>query len=247
MSVVNVTKREIGLALLVAAISAIATFMLLHRYLSIETAILISMSIASATGAIVSIERGGALGQVVGFIVLLLMLFFVSPYLTKESIVILTPGAQITLDALTIPLILIAVIGLAFLIHVIGGSAIRFGLWLIAVVLILSWLTEPSATARILIGSLIAVITFMPIAEIKPEYSRLYSLLAVPVASGVSGKTLLIDVTDINVYMGYLLFVLTFIALDPLNKVSRKARALAALVVLFIVFTQMLSSILGAT
>jgi hypothetical protein len=239
-------NNSLGLASVVAGLTAALAFIVLAIYTTLDfaTILFITLGLAGSAGAIVSIEKGSGVGEIAGFVTLLLMLFFVSPYLPERAaFVFATPSATIALDAAMIPLLLMGIIAIVALIAYIGGNVYRFSLWLLTLALTLAWFTYSDAIARILISAIIAIIVFIPIESLRPSLRlRTKGLLAAAVAP-IAGfdKTVIIDLTSVNIYVAYALPFLTFIALDPTNKINDRYRGLASVVVLFMIFIQLLS------
>jgi hypothetical protein len=242
--------KEFGLGR-AAALSAIAaglSFILLYLLapsLDIGTMLFISLGLASSVGAITAMDRGGDVGEVVGFAVLLLLLFFSGWLLpSRSAIVFALPSNQVVvIDVWVLPLLLIGIVVLFALVKYFGGDVARFGLWLLTAVLTLAYFAIPDVTAKILIAAVEALIVFLPAThEYKPS-AKLFAVAAAP-ALAAYDKVLAIDLTEVNVYAAYLIPVLAFVALDPFNKVNRTYRSLAALIVLMIVFLQVLGVVL---
>jgi hypothetical protein len=242
--------KESGLGRAVA-LSAIATglsFILLYLLapsLDLGTMLFISLGLASSVGAITAMDRGSDVGEVVGFAVLLLLLFFSGWLLpSKSAIVFALPSNQVVvIDVWALPLLLIGIVVLFALVKYFGGDVARFGLWLLTAVLTLAYFAIPDVTARILIAAVEALIVFLPAThEYKPS-AKLFAVAAAP-ALVAYDKVLVIDLTEVNAYAAYLIPVLAFVALDPFNKVNRTYRSLAALIVLMLVFLQVLGVVL---
>jgi hypothetical protein len=211
--------------------------------LDIATILFISLGLASSVGAITAIDRGESIGEVVGFAVLLLLLFFSGWLLpSKSAIVFALPGNQVVvIDVWVTPLLLIGIVVLFALVKYFGGDVARFGLWTIVAALALAYYAIPDVAARILIAATQALIVFLPQEATKT--SRLYAVTAIP-ALAAYDKTITIDLSNVNVYAAYLIPILALIALDPFNKVPKSYRSLAALVVLMIVFLQVVSMVI---
>jgi len=229
-----------------SGIAAALSFVLLYLLvpsLDIGTILFIGLGLASSVGTVTAIDKGEAVGEVVGFSVLLMLLFLFGYMMPSRSAIVFTlPGNQaVVIDVWTLPLLLLGVVVLFALVKYIGGDVARFGLWLLTVALTLAYFAIPDTTARILIAAIEALIVFLPAAQ---GYEKTRLLAAVPVFMGYE-KALVIDLSNVNVYAAYLIPVLSFIALDPLNKLSRNYRVLAAVVVMFIVFLQMVGVVLS--
>jgi hypothetical protein len=241
-------EAGLGKAAALSAIAAGLSFVLLYLLapsLDLGTMLFISLGLASSVGAIAAMDRGEDIGGVVGFVVLLLLLFFSGWLLpSKSAIVFALPSNQVVvIDVWVLPLLLIGIVVLFALVKYFGGDVARFGLWLLTAVLTLAYFAIPDVTARILIAAVEALIVFLPAThEYKPS-ARLFAAAPLP-ALAAYDKVLTIDLTGVNVYAAYLIPVLTFVALDPFNKVNRAYRSLAALVVLMIVFLQVLGVVL---
>jgi hypothetical protein len=241
--------KESGLGKVVAlsGIAAAASFILLYLLtpLSAATILFISLGLASSVGAIVSMnEKGEAIGEVVGFTVLLLLLFFSGWFLPpKSAIVFVLPNNQaIVVDVWTLPLMFMGLVVLFALVKYLGGDLARFGLWTLTAALTIAYFAIPDTTARILIAATEALIVFLPATqEVKP--SSFYAVAPLP-ALAAYDKTITIDLTGINMYAAFLIPVLAFVALDPFNKISKSYRGLASLIVLMIVFLQILSMVI---
>jgi hypothetical protein len=235
---------KLGRVALVSAITAAVTFLALYMFappLDIATILFISMGVAASVGAIMEIDRGESIGTVVGFSTVLLMLFLVAPYLPERAAIVFNMSSmQIAIEQVTLPLILLGIIGVMAIVKSVGGSVVRMSMWLLILVLTLAWFAYEEIIARILISALIAVIVFTPF-----EQGRVTRALfaAVPVAA--YDKAIVIDLAEVNVYIAYVLPLVAFIALDPLNKVPRQWRQLASVVVLLMVFIHMLSLVIG--
>jgi hypothetical protein len=238
----------LGKAATLSAIAAGLSFILLYLLapsLDIGTMLFISLGLASSVGAITAMDKGGDVGEVVGFVVLLLLLFFSGWLLpSRSAIVFALPSNQVVvIDVWALPLLLIGIVVLFALVKYFGGDVARFGLWLLTAVLTLAYFAIPDVAARILIAAVEALIVFLPAThEYKPS-AKLFAVATIP-ALAAYDKVLTIDLTDVNMYAAYLIPVLTFVALDPFNKISRTYRSLAALIVLMIVFMQVLGMVL---
>lgn len=237
-------EAGLGKVVVLSAAAAALSFVLLYLLapgLDIGTVLFISLGIASSVGAITAVDRGGSIGEVVGFSVLLMLLFLFGYLMpSRSAIVLAVPSNQVVVvDVWTLPLLLIGVVVLFALVKYIGGDVTRFGLWLLSVALTLAYFAVPGV-GRILIAAVEALIVFLPAARVEAGVPRLYAAAAIP-ALATYDKVLAIDLTGVNVYAAYLMPVLTFVALDPFNKISRGYRSLAALIVLMIVFLQVLS------
>jgi hypothetical protein len=237
-------KNSLGLASVVAGLTAAIAFIVLAIYTTLDfaTILFIALGLAGSAGAIVSIDKGSSVGEIAGFVTLLLILFFVAPYLPeKVAFVFATLSATIALDAAMIPLLLMGIIAIVALIAYIGGNVYRFSLWLLTLALTLVWFAY-DAIARILISAIIAIIVFIPNESLKQSLMSKKGLLAAAVAP-IAGfdKTVVIDLTSVNIYVAYVLPFLTFIALDPTNRINARYRGLASVVVLFMIFIQLLS------
>jgi len=240
-------EAGLGKAAALSAIAAGLSFILLYLLapsLDIGTMLFISLGLASSVGAIAAMDRGEDIGEVVGFAVLLLLLFFSGWLLpSKSAIVFALPSNQVVvIDVWVLPLLLIGVVVLFALVKYFGGDVARFGLWLLTAVLTLAYFAIPDVTARILIAAVEALIVFLPATHEHKPSARLFAAAAIPAIA--YDKVLTIDLTEVNVYAAYLIPVLTFVALDPFNKINRTYRSLAALIVLMIVFLQVLSMVL---
>jgi len=232
-----------------SAIAAGLSFILLYLLapsLDMGTMLFISLGIASSVGAITAMDRGESIGEVVGFVVLLLLLFFSGWLLpSRSAIVFALPSNQVVvLDAWTLPLVLIGIVVLFALVKYFGGDVARFGLWMLTVALTIAYFAIPDVTAKILIAAVEALIVFLPATQgVEAKVPRLYAAAAIPVLAAYD-KVLTIDLTQVNVYAAYLIPVIAFVALDPFNKVPKSYRSLAALIVLMIVFLQVVSVVL---
>lgn len=240
-------ESGLGKAAALSAVAAGLSFVLLYLLapsLDIGTMLFISLGLASSVGAIVAMDRGGDVGEVAGFVVLLLLLFFSGWLLpSKSAMVFVLPSNQfVVIDVWVLPLLLIGIVVLFALVKHFGGDVARFGLWMLTAFLTLAYFAVPDVTARILIAAVEALIVFLPAThEYKP--SRLFAAAAIPTLAAYD-KVLTVDLSEVNVYAAYLIPVLTFVALDPFNRVNRAYRSLAALIVLMIVFLQVLSMVL---
>jgi hypothetical protein len=243
--------KETGLSKVVAlsAIAAALSFILLHLLvpeLDMGTKLFISLGLASSVGAIVAMDRGAEIGEVTGFVVLLLLLFIGGRFLpSRTAIVFALPNNQaVVIDVWFLPLLFLGLIALFALVKYLGGDLARFGLWTIVVALTLAYYAIPDVTARILIAAAQALIVFLPAhAEAEARTSRLYAVTAIP-ALAAYDRALVIDLTQVNVYAAYLIPILALIALDPFNKVPKSYRSLAAVVILMIVFLQIISLVM---
>jgi hypothetical protein len=241
--------KEDGLGKVVAlsGIAAALSFILLHLLtpMDIATALFISLGLASSVGAIIAMDRGEAVGEVVGFAVLLLLAFISGWFLpSKSAIVFVLPSDQaIIIDTWTLPLIFLGLVVLFGLVKYLGGDMTRFGLWVLTVALTIAYFATSDVTARILIAATQALIVFLPATQEASKTSKLYAVLALPVLTGYD-KTITIDLTGINVYAAFLIPVLALVALDPFDKVPKNYRGLAALIVLMIVFLQVVSMVI---
>jgi hypothetical protein len=237
-------KNSLGLAGVAAGITAAVAFIVLAIYTTLDfaTILFIGLGLASSVGAIVAIEKGGSVGEIAGFVTLLLMLFFVAPHLPERvAFVFATPSATIALDAATIPIFMMAIIAIIAVVAYIGGNVYRFSLWLLTLALTFAWFVYSDAIARILISAIIAIIVFIPIESLKPSLMSKKGLLAAAAPIAGFDKTVVIDLTSVNIYVAYALPFLTFIALDPTNRINVRYRGLASVVVLFMIFIQLLS------
>jgi len=236
-------KSSLGLAAAVAGLAAAAAFILLAMFTELDfpTILFISLGIASSAGAIVAVDRGESIGTVTGFATLLLLLFFVAPYLpTRSAIIFVTSAATIVLEPMMIPLILIGIIAIVAVIHYIGGDVYRFALWLLTIALTLAWFTYTDPIARILISAIIAIVVFRPLESLSSKATKFFAVTPVPVAM-MFDKAVVIDLTNVNIYIAYLLPLLTFVALDPTNRINKQYRGLASIITLFVVFIQIVS------
>jgi hypothetical protein len=241
--------KTLGKAAALSGIAAALSFILLYLLvpeLDIATILFISLGLASSVGAIVAMDKGESIGEVVGFVVLLLLLFFSGWLLpSRTAIVFVLPNNQVVaVDVWTLPLLFLGLIALFGIVKYLGGDIARFGLWLIIVALTLAYYQVPDVT-RILIAAAEAMIVFLPVAHEESRMSRLHAVAAVPVLASYD-KILTIDLTQVNVYAALLIPILALVALDPFNKVPRNYRALAAIVVLMIVFLQVISLVMAA-
>jgi hypothetical protein len=237
--------KVIALSGVAAAFSFILLYMLVPN-LDMGTILFISLGLASSVGAIVAMERGAAVGEVVGFVVLMLMLFFGGWFLpSKSAIVLALPGNQVVvIDVLVLPLLFLGLVALFGLIKYLGGDLARFGLWIISVALTLAYFAVTDVTARILIAAVEALIVFLPATQEHKPSAKLYTVAALPVLTGYD-KIIAIDLMNVNVYAAMVIPVLTFVALDPFNKINRTYRSLAALIVLMILFLQIVSLVMA--
>jgi len=236
--------KTIALSGIAAALSFILLYVLVPS-LDMGTILFISLGLASSVGAITAIDKGEDIGEVVGFVVLLLLIFFSGWFLpSKSAIVFVLPSNQaVIIDTWTLPLVFIGLVVLFGLVKYLGGDIARFGLWILTVALTIAYFSINDVTARILIAATEALIVFLPATQEATKTSKLYALLALPAVTGYS-KTITIDLTGVNVYAAYLIPILALVALDPFNKVSKSYRSLAALIVLMIVFLQVLSMVI---
>jgi len=236
---------NLGRAALVSAIVAAVTFLALYMFvpqLELATILFISMGIAASAGAIIEIDRGESIGTVVGFSTVLIMLFLVAPYLPERTAFVFNMNSmQIVVEQVTIPLILLGIVGVLAIVKSVGGSVVRMSMWLLILMLTLAWLAYEEIIAKILISALIAVIVFTPFEQGRASRTL---LAAVPVAA--YDKAIVVDLTGINVYIAYMLPLVAFVALDPLNRVPKQWRQLASVVVLLMVFIHMLSLAIDA-
>jgi hypothetical protein len=237
-------ESGLGRAAALSAIAAGLGFILLYLLapsLDLGTMLFISLGLASSVGAITAMDRGGEVGEVVGFTVLLLLLFFSSWLLpSRTAIVFALPSNQVVvIDVWVLPLLLIGIVVLFALVKYFGGDVARFGLWVISVALTLAYFTYSDVVARTLIAAIQALIVFLPATHEYKPLAKLFAVAAAP-ALAAYDKVLTIDLTEVNVYAAYLIPVLAFVALDPFNKINRTYRSLAALIVLMIVFLQVL-------
>jgi len=240
-------ESGLGKAVVLSGIAAAISFVLLYLLvpsLDMGTILFISLGLASSVGAITAMDRGEDIGEVVGFAVLLLLLFFGGWFLpSRAAIVFALPNNQaVVVDVWTLPLVFLGLVALFGLVKYLGGDLARFGLWVIVVALTLAYYQIPDVTARILIVATEALMVFLPVTG-EASKSKLYAVAAVPVLASYD-KVLTIDMTQVNVYAALLIPVLALVALDPFNKVPRNYRALAAIVVLMIVFLQVISLVL---
>jgi len=236
----GVKNKHLGSAAVASCIAAAATFILLTMFTNLDfsTILFISLGLASSAGAIVAVDRGDSIGTVVGFSTLLLLLFFVAPYLPKTAIIFVTSTATIILEPMMIPLLLLGLVAIVAVIHYIGGNVYRFALWILTIALTFAWFVYIDPIARILMSAIIAVIVFTPLESLGSKAAKFFAVT--PVAL-MFDKAVVIDLTNVNVYIAYLLPFLTFIALDPTDRILPSYRGLASIVTLFVVFIQIIS------
>ena len=242
-------ESGLGKAIALSGIAAALSFILLYMLvpgLDMGTVLFISLGLASSVGAIVAMDRGESIGEVVGFVVLLLLLFFSGWLLpSRSAIVFALPNNQaVVVDVWTLPLLFLGLVALFGLVKYLGGDLARFGLWILTVALTLAYFAVADVTARILIAAMQALIVFLPATQEHKPSAKLYAVAPLPVLTAYD-KTITIDLTGVNVYATYLMPVLAFVALDPFNKVPKNYRSLAALVVLMIVFLQVVSMVMA--
>jgi hypothetical protein len=238
-------ERGLGKVVALSGIAAAASFILLYLLvpgLDMGTVLFVSLGLASSVGAIVAMDKGEDIGEVVGFAVLLLILFFGGWLLpSRTAVVFALPNNQlVVLDVWTLPLVFLGLVALFGIVKYLGGDLARFGLWIIVVALTLAYYQVADVTARILIAAMQAMILFIPVTREETKVLGLHAAAAIP-ALAAYDRVLTIDLTQVNVYAALLVPVLAFIALDPFRKIPSNYRALAAIVVLMLVFLQVIS------